>query len=232
MRSLPAMRASRAALALIASLQLMVGAGAAASQEKGPLRAEFWADMAGVPAAGDPYPLPESVAASRLVDEAAYVFAGEVWGFSFEWTPSDKVRKVQESLSFEPERSIAHGDPAMRPEDTRRSGDRLSAYVSFSPGASALALMETYSRSPWRSAQGIGKGDYLKGEAGRRAAYADAARAALRSLMQSLEPNKPRLVRGRMVFAAVPLVGIVDGAYAVQARFRVNVTEVERYELY
>lgn len=220
-----------AGLLVAATLALPVAAQAS-SPPPGSLRAEFWTDLDGVPQSGDPWPLPLTVAAGRLAEEAAWVFAGQVWGFEFEWTPLDRTRHIEEAFGMKPSGSIPKGDPRLAPEDSHVDGRRLVAYVSYNPTASESGLLASYGRSPWKSAQGTGYGDYLLGYRGRRMAYEDAARAAIRELLRSLEPNKPRRVRGRIVFASTPRIAVADGVYRVEARFRIELTEVEEYGLY
>ena len=225
-----------AAAWLLVAAALAAPAAPAAAQASfppaGALRAEFWTDLDGVPQSGDPWPLPLAVAASRLAEEAAWVFAGQVWGFEFEWTPLDRTRHIEESFSMKPSGSIPKGDPRLAPEDSRVEGQRLLAYVSYDPTSSEAGLIASYARSPWKSAQGTGMGDYLRGYQGRRLAYEDAARAAIRDLLRGLEPNKPRRVKGRIVFASTPRIAVADGTYKVEARFRIEVTEVLEYGLY
>jgi hypothetical protein len=228
MPRLPALPAGLAIVAL--ALAGLAGAAPAAAQEDRLLRAEFWTDLNGIPASGDPWPLPLPVAAGRLVDEAAFVFSGQLWGFDFDWTPSDKARNVAEYFAIVPAGGIPHGDPRLLPEDTRVEGQSLLAYVSYRPTATEAGLLASYALSPWKSAQGQGSGSYLKGYAGRREAYGEAARAALRDLLRGLEPNKPRRVKGVIVFSGTPRIAVVDGDYRVYARFRIKVTEVQSWE--
>jgi hypothetical protein len=67
---------------------------------------------------------------------------------------------------------------------------------------------------------------------GRRAAYEDGLRAALRSLLQGLVSNKPRLVRGRVVFDRPPSMSIQGGYYTAQLRARAMLIEVLPYKVY
>ena len=208
-------------------------AGSADAQARGPdLRAEFWADAEAVPQKGDPWPTDEATQLRRLRDEAAYVFAGMTSGFEFEWSPSDKARAIAESFTLKPLSSISADEPRLTVEPSRRVKGDLYAYVRYSPSSLESLSLESYGRDPWRSAQGNGAVDFIRGVAGRRAAYEDAARDAVSNLLRMLSPNKPRRVRGRLVFAEAPRITLTDGFYAVRLKARIDVTEVLPYELY
>ena len=112
------------------------------------------------------------------------------------------------------------------------ASDELRSFVEYSPSADLVTLIGSYARDPWKGSQGIGKADMNLGLKGRRAAYEDGLRAAVRSYLQGLEPNKPRLARGRVVFDRPPTMAILGGFYTVQLRARVMVEEVVPYKIY
>lgn len=202
----------------------------AATAQPGSLRAEFWIDAGGLPKDGAPPTIEGSLA--LLGEEATYVLSGCLYGFSFEWTPSDLARGIAESFTMRPLATIGQGDPLLAPEPARRSGDLVSRYVSYAPDEAQRSTMDSFLRAPWRSSSGMGAGTYLQGLAGRIAAYEDAGKEAVRGLLRSYEPNKPRRVRGRLAFEGVPTIGVMQGKYLVQGRFRVAVDEVLGYGLY
>jgi hypothetical protein len=220
----------RVGIALFCALCL---AGAADAQARSPdLRAEFWADVEAVPQEGDPWPIDEATQLRRLRGEAAYVFAGMTSGFEFEWSPADKMRAIAESFTLEPLSSIGANEPRLAVEPSRRVKGDLYAYARYSPSSLESLFLESYGRDPWRSAQGTGAVDFIRGVAGRRAAYEDAARDAVSNLLRMLSPNKPRRVRGRLVFAEAPRIVLTAGFYTVRLKARIDVTEVLPYELY
>lgn len=208
-------------------------AGLAPAQTKGTeLRVEFWADYEAVPQEGEPWPTDEATQSRRLLEEAAYVFAGMTSGFEFEWSPSDQGRAIVESFTLAPKSEIKLDDPRLVPGPARRFNGDFYAYVSYSPSAVEGLSLESYGRKPWRSAQGIGKVDFIRGVPGRRAAYEDAARDAVSKLLRMLWPNKPRRVRGRLVFAEAPRIALLGGFYTVSLKARIELTEVLSYEIY
>jgi hypothetical protein len=198
----------------------------------GELRAEFWADSEAVPQKGEPWPIDEATRLSRLRGEAAYVYAGMISGFEFEWSPSDRTRAIAESFTLTPKAPIATDDGRLAIGPSREANGDLYAYASYSLSATEGLSLESYGREPWRSAQGLGKVDFIRGVPGRRAAYEDAARDAVSNLLRSLSPNKPRRVRGRLVFAEAPRMTLQGGFYTVRLKARIEVTELLSYGAY
>lgn len=196
------------------------------------LRAEFWADIEPVPAAGEPWPVSAEDARARILAEAAWVFGGIVWGFDFSYTPFDKTRALKERFDLVPIGSLDPSQLVLAPGARASLPDALYSYVEYAPGTELESLMEGYAKRPWKGAQGIGRADMILGVKGRRAAYVDGLRAAVRSLLQGMEPNKPREVRGRVVFDRPPSMAIIGGFYTAQVRARAMVIEVLPYKVY
>ncbi|HUX39060.1 MAG TPA: hypothetical protein VMV44_14265 [Rectinemataceae bacterium] len=215
-----------AALVLLATL---TGGAQSASQD---FRAEFWTDLDMMPVKGEPYPLPETLAASRLLDEAAWVYSGMIEGFSFEWTPENKGRQIKESFVLGAAAAIPKGDPRLVPGAPTRSETRLSAWIDFRPDASDLLFLESSQSPDWKSGQGRGMAPRSEGFSGRRAAYVAAAKAALEAWARSTEATRPRKIGGRLVFASVPLVAVENDSWVVTARLRLEILDVERWSIF
>jgi hypothetical protein len=173
-----------------------------------------------------------ATARSRILDEAAWVYGGMIWGFEFRYSPYDKTRAIAERFEIEPIGALKADALSFAAGARRGASDELRSFVEYSPGADLATLMGSYARDPWKGCQGIGKADMNLGLKGRRAAYEDGLRAAVRSLLQGLEPNKPRLVRGRVVFDRPPAMAIQGGYYTAQTRARVMVVEVLPYKIF
>jgi hypothetical protein len=200
--------------------------------DKGLLRADFWADLEPVAGVGEEWPVSGKTARARILEEAAWVYGGMIWGFEFKYTPYDKTRAISERLELE---SLG----TLRPEALSfvdgagaKSVDELRAFVEYRPLPELVALMGSYSLDPWKGAQGIGRADMNLGLKGRRAAYEDGIRTAVRAFLQGLEPNKPRLARGRVVLDRPPTMSIQGGYYTAQLRARVMVLEVLPYKVF
>lgn len=196
------------------------------------LRGEFWTDVDLPPRDGESYPLPDSEAAGRVLDEAAWVFSGMVDGFAFDWTPENKGRQVKESFALESLATISHGDPRLVPGATVKTATRLGAWIDFRPDAADQRSLESSLSPTWKNAQGVASISRSRGFSGRREAYVAAAKAAIEAWARSTEPVRPREIKGRLVFANVPLVGIEDDAWKISLRVRIEILELRRWSFF
>ena len=196
------------------------------------LRSEFWADVEPVPAVGDVWPVTPELARSRILEEAAWVFGGIVWGFEFSYTPYDRTRAIAERFDITPITTLPADAPRLAPGARASTAQEYRSFAEFRPDTALITLMDGYQSGAWKNAQGIGRADMNLGVKGRREALKDSLRSALRSLLQGLEPNKPRLARGRVVFDTPPSLAIIGGYYTAHFRVRAIVIEVIPYTLY
>jgi hypothetical protein len=198
----------------------------------GRFRAQFWAEVEPVSDVGEPWPVPPEERERRLLEEAAWIYSGMIWGFEFSYTPYDKVRGIAERFELKSLGSLKADDPHLELGRTRTEALMTRAFVTYRPTADEEQRVSTYAEDPWQSSQGIGRADYLLGWKAHRAAYEDGLREAVRSLLRLIEPNKPRRVRGRVVFERAPALSIAGGVYTSQVRARIEVSQILRYEVY
>jgi hypothetical protein len=223
----------RVLASLLVCLALVAPQRAALAQEgAGLLRSEFWADREPVAGVGEEWPVSIAEARRRILAEAAWVYGGMVWGFEFRYTPYDKARALAERFELEPLGALAPDALNFAQGAQASSEGEFRSIVEYRPDSSLVSLMESYAADPWKGSQGIGKADMNLGIKARRAAYEDALRTAVRSYVQSLEPNKPRLARGRLVLERPPTMSLTGGYYTSQARIRVMLIEVLPYRIY
>jgi hypothetical protein len=222
-----------AAFALLAAALLGPAARTCLAQEAAPpLRAEFSIELDALSAGGGPETIGSEEGARRLLDEAAWAFAGMVWGFSYEYEPYDKVRGIAERFTLKSLGAIAAGDPRMSPREARGDATELRGWIEYRPDEAGAANLESYRHEPWATTQGLGSADLKLGHPGRRAACEDALREAVRSYLRFIEHNKPRRAAGRVVLERPPRLSIRDGRYLAQVRARIEVTELAPYVVY
>lgn len=235
-------------LALLAAL----AAGAHAQDRDVALRAEFPADLESVPPVpgfpGVPDPLysprvPDKEVALAILEEARWVFAGMVWGFSYRYTPSDKARAIAELFQAEPRGELPLGYPGVHFPSVRQEGFTVYATVEWVLSPADRSEYGAWAGAPYASGQGQGSARaYLPGRGGedtglgqvvaRREAILDAARSAVREYLRGITHNKPREATGSFAFAGPPRVILREGNWIATVRLRISVDDITSYGSY
>ncbi len=255
-RRAPAARRAAAGAAAAFAFAGLVGLSppAAAQDRDLVLRAEFPADLirppspAGFSGVVDPSfspSVPVGEAARAILEEARWVFGAMVWGFEFSYTPSDRARAIEERFELRPRLALAWGSRDFRFGKPRLDGSVVIAPVEWNLDSAARAEYQAWRGSRYASGQGLGYarfdlqpdpaeeagdgGPLPQPVAARRAAMADAARAALRAYLTGVVHNKPREVRGAFALAEVPRMSLREGRWIAQARVRIRVDEIIGY---
>jgi hypothetical protein len=208
------------------------------------LRGEVWIDLEPVYAlsADVPYPLDAESAYRRGLEEAAMVYGAMIYGWSFSYDIGELARGIPESFELTPVGTIVFGDPGLFVTEVEVRDMYLQLWTDYRPTETQLRRLSMWKAGSIRSAQAIGRGplvgtgnwpseatDWL---AARKAVLEDAARTAVRAMLQGSERNRPREARGFISLSAFPAYWIDGGYWTASARFRVNITEVIPFAVY
>lgn len=179
--------------------------------------------------------------ADAVFTEASWVFSGMIWGFTFEYTPSDKARNVAEYFELAPRGSIKGGTGILKVLETRIENSALLVNLLYYPGANEASEYISWKQATYKVCQGQGSGPafppLLSIEAedqatARIAAMTSAAKEALRSYLRGIVYNKPRIIRGTCAFLIQPTVIVASGQYLATVRLAASVTEIISYGAY
>jgi hypothetical protein len=212
------------------------------------LRAEFPADMAAPPSVAafsgvvDPQyvaRVPDVEAAASILEEACWTFAGMIWGFDYSYTPSDKVRAIDERFDIRPRSPEAIAAMRLQAASARLEGSTLLVTVEFYPEASARTELASW-KTVSAAAQGLGSAPMLAATAtgpksqveARREATTVAIREALRAYLRTVTHNKPREVLGSFSFYAPPRIFARDGSWVSIVRLYTRVDQILSYGAY
>ena len=183
------------------------------------------------------YPLTAQAAGQRALDEMSMFFSAMIYGWSFDYEPGERSRGIAEILELQPLGEIQYGDPALRVTDTSFADMKLRVWADYNLNDSQQRRMQVWRADTVRNAQATGYGplrleEYPGWLAIRKTALEDAARAALRALLQGSERNRPKEAAGFISLASFPRYFIDSGRWVVSARFRVQVTEIIPFAAY
>lgn len=169
---------------------------------------------------------------SRIRQLAPFLISGMVHGWEFSYTPSDKMRNVEEYFEFsdiqplgDEEKNISYSDPWI--ED-----GKVSCWTEFTRTTQMIRDYNLWSSITNPKIAGIGYGKIEDGFDGIREAVQDAVKNAIRSYYRTRIRNKPKEIRGKVLVRSEPLIGIDQGRYKVQLDFFMESGRIIPYTQY
>jgi len=183
------------------------------------------------------YPLDIQTAGRRALDEMSLFFSAMIYGWSFNYEVGERARGIEENLELEQAGTIQYGDPSLRVTDTLVKDMQLRVWADFHLNDALQRRYQLWRTGTTANAQAIGYGpskidEYPGWIELKKMALEDAARAAIRAMLQGSERNRPKEVTGLISLASFPRYYIDSGRWASSARFRVQITEIIPFSVY
>ena len=204
------------------------------------IRGEVWVELEPIYGGfvDEKYPLDLPTAGRRALEEAALFFSAMIYGWSFQYDIGERARQIEENFELTEVASIPFGDPGLEVTDVEVRGLRVRMWTDYHLDESQQRRLSNWRTGTIRNAQGIGY-CYMGGPearagwlAVRKTALEDAARAAVRGMLQGSERNRPKEAHGFISLATFPSFYIDSGRWAAAARFRVEITEIVPFNAY
>lgn len=167
-----------------------------------------------------------------LLEEASFAFSGMIYGFNFNYTPSDISRGVDEIFEFTPAAVILKGDPALTVKKTRRDKERTYVSIEYRCDERHGNWISYWNSAAFPVTGGSGKGIPGASPDARKKAVSDAVKEAVREYMRGRIHNKPRSISGSCVFSEPPVITHAAGLYTASVKIRLEVKDVERYTVF
>ena len=205
------------------------------------IRGEVWVDLE--PIYGNrvdrEYPLSTETAARRALQEAALYYSAIIYGWSFHYDIGERARGIAEDFDvFEPMGEIPWGDPRLSITEYESRDMRLRIWTDYRLNETQQKRMKYWRTGTVRNAQGTGycplygpmpESEWLDI---RNAVLKDAARAAVRQMLQGSERNRPKEASGFISLASFPRFFISSGQWTATARFRIQINEIVPFAAY
>ena len=205
------------------------------------IRGEVWVEME--PIYGDradsEYPLNIETAARRALQEAALYFSGMIYGWSFHYDIGERARGIAEEFNeFQPMGEIIWGDPKLNVTEAENKDMKLRIWADYQMSDAQQKRILFWRTGTVRNAQATGYCPMqgVTPDSGwidiRNAVLKDAARAAIRGMLQSSERNRPKEAIGQISLASFPRFYVASGQWAASVRFRVQINEIIPFAAY
>ena len=170
-----------------------------------------------------------SFAIGRAKELTPFFLSGMLSGWTFDYTPSDKGRGVEEFFEFGEitpfdwsMNSIEYRDPL--PED-----EKLLVWAYCDRTEVQQLSYRRWSSINLPKVRGRGSASVAKGFAGIKESVGSAIRDAVREYWRTYSRNKPKEITGRVLLIGVPRVYIYEGQYKTDLEFFLETDRIVKY---
>ena len=210
-------------------------AGAAFSQTPdivAHIRIPLWAELDAYPGLAEAQDISAGIfdySTARLKTLAPFIIGGMVHGWNFSYTPSDKLRGVEEYMEFSPVRELGEAERNITYAKPRIEDDKVYCWAEFTRTESMIGNYYLWASITNDTVHGIGYGKISDGFDGIRNAVREAIKDAVRTYFRTKIKNKPKEIRGKVLLRREPLIGIDAGHYKVQLDFFLETDKILPY---
>jgi hypothetical protein len=185
-----------------------------------------------------PLPMDRETIYRRALDEASMFFSAMIYGWSFDYEIGERARNIPELFELTSLGEISFGDEKLHVTDTEIKDSHFYLWTDYRMNESQLKRMRMWHSGTIKNAQAMGHGP-LGGPVHRedwldvkKTTLEDAARAAVRRLLQAVERNRPKEARGFIALDSFPIFRIDAGQWVTTARFKVEIIEIVPFAAY
>lgn len=165
----------------------------------------------------------------RIKEVSPFLINGMVYGWNFSYTPSDKLRNVEEYFEIS---SIASIDAEKNPITFKNpwiQDNLVHIWAEYSRTPEEIWSYRTWSSINIKKTQGTGKGAVSKGFEGIEEATTNCMKDAVRNHYRPLIKNKPKEITGKIIISKSPNIGITQGQYSVKLDFFLETDRIIKY---
>ncbi len=174
-----------------------------------------------------------TVPVDRIKEMVPPLLTGMIYGWKFDYTPSDKTRGVSEYFELTPVQELSEQERrAIRYVKPWVEGDRLCCWVEYDRTPIQKRLFESWQVITNPRIRGIGYARLSEGFAGIQSACEEALKNAVREYERKIIKNKPKEILGSVIIAKPPLIGIDSGKYMVTLDFFMETDRIITYQTF
>ena len=219
---------------LLVAVTILAAVHAQEASQLEQLRIQLWAEMDAYPGlvVNDESNSVFAFAKGRLKELAPFLMGGMINGWNFDYTPSDKVRKVDEYFSYEPALPF---DKQVNPIEYRQievMEDRLYCWVYCNRTPTQQASYNAWGSIKHPKIHGVGQSKIEDGFDGIKTACEDAMKSAIREYWRGKIKNKPKEITGSVLLIHNPRIYIKEGRYTVDLDFFMETGRIIPYSSY
>ena len=159
-----------------------------------------------------------------------YLLNGMVYGWEFDYTPSDKLRGVSEYFEVKEIRSFEAESKKIHYEQPWFDQSKVHCWANFERDEGMVQSWSQWADVKNPRIMGIGGGKMSKGFEGIQEAAQNALKDAVRTYYRKVLRNKPKQITGRVLINKIPAILINSGEYQLQLDFFLETGIIKEYQ--
>lgn len=171
-------------------------------------------------------------AIERTKEISPFLIAGMLDGWSFEYTPYDKTRRVDEYWDFNQLVPFNKNVNQLTFNNPKVEEDRLVCWVYCNRTESQKRNYKAWTSIVHPHIHGKGTGSVQDGFKGIQDAVSEAAKNAVRDYWRIYIKNKPKEISGKVLLIRDPRIYISSGQYVVDLDFFLETDRIVSYNYY
>lgn len=171
-------------------------------------------------------------AIARAKKITPFLLSGMLSGWTFEYTPSDKARRVQEYFEFEEIQPFDRSVNSISYHNPMVDEAKLMVWAYCDRTDTQKIVYERWNTITHPKVKGIGEASVEKGFDGIKEACGNAVKNGVREYWRTYEKNKPKEISGSILVVGNPRIYIKEGKYIVDLDFFMETDRIIRYSVY
>ena len=194
----------------------------------------LWCELEPMVQENEEYPLSTEAARRRGLEEARLILSAMIYGFRFRYTPADRLRQIEEEFTLIPVAEIPWGDSNMRVADAYVEDSLLFLKAQYELQEFQFARRRAWASNSVQAGSGVGSHSVFTSPSseGKRQAFEEAMKNAVREALRPVHFNKPREVTGEILLWSEPQTIIQSGAYTTRLDVKLRIKEIRPYSLF
>lgn len=172
---------------------------------------------------------PHQQAKDHLTQLSEFLLNGMTYGWKFTYTPTDKLRNVDEYFECIPLKSFENEKKAIQYDSVYLREDKVFCWVNYERTPQMEIYYNQFSSIKNPRVIGSGKGKLSKGFSGAEEAAKNAIKDGVREYYRKIIKNKPKEITGTLLIRKVPAIYIENGNYIVELDFFLQTSKIKEY---
>jgi hypothetical protein len=173
-----------------------------------------------------------SYSINRTKEISPFLIAGMLNGWNFEYTPSDKKRRVEEFWDFSLINEFNPQINTLEFNNIHPEDNKLISWVHCKRTNAQISYYKSWLSVIHPKIKGIGKASVELEFEGIKEACSQAAKNAVREYWRTQIKNKPKEISGKLLLIGNPRIYIKEGQYIVDLDFFLETDRIVEYKLF